>query len=388
MRSRRDHVPALLLCICLVAGYPFGGAEVRAEGPGDDAAVRAQAAFDDRDYARAEALWSIGAKRGDPEGLAGLALLRDGGYGRPRDLTGAFDLYLRAARAGLTRAQFNVAVMSDAGIGTPRNPREAAIWYTRAALRGHGRAQYNLGLLTEAGTVGPSDPARAAFWYAIAGAQIPSAADRLDVIGSPDAGDADGVAPVLLFAAREAGSLELVWAPDGSGDAVFEVEMLPVPDDGAEYRADAMTIETSATGLLVVDPAPGERLAVRVLRRDASARDYASSGWMADAGPVGRVAIRMEGGATTLLPFAEAIGADLRAAGIWVATGEPPSWTRPGAIPAGGSDTRVVYGWRPDRALADATASLLPGASREATFFDPFADLLPGEVALQLGTER
>ena len=247
-------VRALMLAACL----GFGGVAGLAEDTADDGVAQARTAFAAKDYGRAERLWSAAAETGDPEGLFGLALLRDGGYGRPRDPAGAFDLYLRAAEAGLAQAQFNVAVMSDAGIGTGRDARAAMTWYTRAALRGNVRAHYNLGLMIEAGGDGPPDPMRAIVWLRQAARTLPAAADKVRALRAADPADTARVAPGLLFAARDAGMLELVWTADGSGDAPFDVEMLEVPREESAGSPVARTVETRETGLLVTDPAPGQ----------------------------------------------------------------------------------------------------------------------------------
>lgn len=374
-------VRALLLALTLGLGGVATLAEALAEGSQE----QARAAFSARQYGLAEQLWSAAAERGDPEGLFGLALLRDGGYGRPRDPAGAYDLYLRAAESGLAQAQFNVAVMSDAGIGTPRDARAAMTWYTRAALRGNGRAQYNLGLMIEAGAGSTPDPERAAIWFRQAANLLPAAAERmrdLDRSGDPDT---SGAGPDLLFAERDAGSVELAWAPDGSGAAPFDVEMAEVPPQDGSYRRAAAMFETRETGLLIDDPAPGAALAIRVIRRDAGLRDYRSSGWMADSGPVGRVIVDSRGPDGAQRRFVDALATDLRGAGIWVTTDAPSAGV------SAGSDTwqprtEVVFGWRPDGALAASVASLLPDASKDAVRFDPASDLAPGEVRLRLAS--
>lgn len=372
---------AVLLVAALCAGGPPASAQ-----DGSDDVARGKAAFAEGDYARAEAFWKTGAARGDPEATLGLALLRDGGYGGPRDLGQAFDLYLKAAEMGLDQAQFNVAVMLDAGLGTARDGRAATIWYTRAALRGNLRARYNLGLLLEAGGTGPPAPSRARFWYDAA-AELPAASERLRALPPEPTADASAAAPEMLFASRDAGLLELVWSPAGAGGGSFEVEMLGVPGPAGDDAAPLAAFRTPGTGLLRDDPATGRPAVLRVVLADAATRDYRASDWVLGTGPEARVILELAAGHPEMRDLAELIAGDLRAGGAWVRTravdGRVPG-PLSGPAPAPPEATGVTYGWRPDAARAAEVAALLPALPGDAARLDPSADLRPGEILVRI----
>ena len=159
-----------------------------------------EAAFDARDYAKARAILTPLAERGNPRAQNGLGILYGRGLGVPQDLDRAFKLHQQAARQGyglaqyylgllyadgqgvpedpvegakwlraaaeqgVSNAQFTLGVMYEKGEGVERDSRQAAAWYRRAAEQGHASAQYNLALLYARGEGVPRNPAAALRW--------------------------------------------------------------------------------------------------------------------------------------------------------------------------------------------------------------------------------
>jgi TonB family protein len=90
------------------------------------------------------------------------------GWGVPRDLRKAIELYQRAADVGSLRAMNDLGFLYENGEGVPRDEAAAAAWYRKAAERGSGSAQISLALMYEQGRGVKADDREALLWYRIA----------------------------------------------------------------------------------------------------------------------------------------------------------------------------------------------------------------------------
>ena len=158
--------------VILAAAWSFG-----AQGAGG--VEEARLAFEQRDYARAMALWTPLAERGVAEALFGLGVMHEKGLGVERDYVEAARLYRRAAQDGYAPAQFNLGAAYEAGRGVPRDLSLAAQWWRKAAEQSFGRAAYNLATLYYYGWGVPQNYEEAAVWYEKAAAAGDSSAVRV-----------------------------------------------------------------------------------------------------------------------------------------------------------------------------------------------------------------
>ena len=203
MRFSR-HAPLLCLLFTLalsLTGPRMAAAEDAVE-PGNF--ITGYAAFLSGDYARAAALWTPLAQKGDVDAAFNLATLYDNGYGAAADIEAAMIWYKlaadhkfapadvalarlkrtratgtpsdplvetelkklkSAAEAGSPEAQFTLAVAYDRGLGVVPNYSTAASWYRGAAEKDLPEAQYNLATLYDQGLGVQADPKLALHWY-------------------------------------------------------------------------------------------------------------------------------------------------------------------------------------------------------------------------------
>jgi hypothetical protein len=126
-----------------------------------------EAAFLQRDYERARAIWEPLVKQGHANAAAWLGSLYANGLGVEGDPATAFRYYLLAAERGNVMAANNVAVMYSRGDGTEINPERACYWLRTAAEQGDGFAQYNyaVALTTGMGMGMEIDLAAGVVWF-------------------------------------------------------------------------------------------------------------------------------------------------------------------------------------------------------------------------------
>jgi TPR repeat protein len=146
-----------------------------------DAVDDGVAAYRDKAYARAAALWRPMAESGDAAAQYLLGSLYAEGKGVEHDDATAFMWYQRAATQGDAAAQYNVGASYAAGAGVARNETEAAKWFRRAADQGVAFAQLNMGLLYAAGNGVPQDNVEALKWLDLAFFGLPPGKARSDV---------------------------------------------------------------------------------------------------------------------------------------------------------------------------------------------------------------
>lgn len=202
----KSNSPALVALV-IAAATLFAGAA--AAGPLEDG----NAAYREKDYAKAVELWQPLAERGDPMAQYYLGTLYAEGNGVDQDDEAAFKLFLRSANRGNAAAQYNVGVSYAAGIGIKKSDADAAKWFQRAANQGWPFAMLNLGLLYAAGNGVPQDNVEAFKWLELAFAGLPAGGPRMDVAHAME-----DVAAKLTFEQKdEAKRRERTWKAQPEG---------------------------------------------------------------------------------------------------------------------------------------------------------------------------
>ena len=148
-----------------------------AAGPLDDGI----AAYHDKDYAKAVALWRPLAESGDRAAEYYLGTLYAEGNGVAHDDATAFMWFQRAASQGHAAAQYNVGASYASGTGVDKSSADAAKWFRRAADQGMVFAQINLALLYAAGNGVPHDNVEAFKWLEVAFGELAAGGPRMDV---------------------------------------------------------------------------------------------------------------------------------------------------------------------------------------------------------------
>ena len=165
----RNLIGALAIAIALCAPA--------AAGPIEDG----DAAYRDKDYAKAIELWQPLAERGDPTAQYFIGTLYAEGKGVPQNDETAFAWFQRSANKGNAVAQYNVGASYAAGAGVKKSDADAAKWFQRAANQGMPYAQLNLGLMYAAGSGVPQDDVEAFKWLELAFTGFPPGGVRMDV---------------------------------------------------------------------------------------------------------------------------------------------------------------------------------------------------------------
>ncbi len=148
-----------------------------AAGPLEDG----NAAYREKEYAKAAAAWQPLAEKGDADAQYFLGTLYAEGKGVEQNDATAFLWFQRAANQGNAAAQYNVGASYAAGSGVAQSYADAAKWFQRAANQGMVFAQMNLGLLHAAGLGVPQDNVEAYKWLDIAFRSLPPGGPRMDV---------------------------------------------------------------------------------------------------------------------------------------------------------------------------------------------------------------
>jgi uncharacterized protein len=140
-----------------------------------------EAAYRDREYAKAAELWQPLAEKGDAAAQYNLGTLFAEGKGVEHDDAKAFVWFHRAADQGNAAAQYNVGASYAEGAGVEKSDVNAAKWFHRAADQGMPFAQLNLGLLYASGSGVTQDNVEALKWLEIAFRALPAGGARMDV---------------------------------------------------------------------------------------------------------------------------------------------------------------------------------------------------------------
>jgi TPR repeat protein len=139
------------------------------------------AAYQEKDYAKAVELWRPLADKGDATAQYSLGTLYLEGKGVEQNDATAFLWFQRAANQGHAVAQYNVGASYAAGAGVAKSDVDAAKWFQRAANQGMVFAQLNLGLLYASGVGVPQDNVEAFKWLELAFFALPAGGARMDV---------------------------------------------------------------------------------------------------------------------------------------------------------------------------------------------------------------
>lgn len=126
---------------------------------------KACAAFGDKDYARATALFKSAAEAGDARSSRKLGVMYEYGVEVPPNPSEALKWYRLAAEQGDADSAADVGEFYHEGRGVPVDFIEAVRWLRIASDRGCARAQSNLGVMYERGEGVPKDPAMAVEYY-------------------------------------------------------------------------------------------------------------------------------------------------------------------------------------------------------------------------------
>ena len=139
------------------------------------------AAYLEKEYAKAGELWRPLAEKGDATAQYYLGTLFAEGKGVAQNDATAFTWFQRAANQGNAVAQYNVGASFAEGTGIAKSYTDAAKWFRRAADQGVAFAQLNLGLLYAAGRGVPQDNVEAFKWLELAFRGLPAGGPRMDV---------------------------------------------------------------------------------------------------------------------------------------------------------------------------------------------------------------
>lgn len=103
-------------------------------------------AYDAKDYMSAKAIWeSLGDSNSNA--MVNLGTMHVKGFGMPKNIHKAYDLFERAASLGHETAAFYLGGMYENGIGVTANMEESIRHYTVAAEANMATAQLKLGIL-------------------------------------------------------------------------------------------------------------------------------------------------------------------------------------------------------------------------------------------------
>ncbi|MGA2495391.1 MAG: tetratricopeptide repeat protein [Roseiarcus sp.] len=102
---------------------------------GAAAAETGEAAFTRHDYARAAAIFRVGATQGRATAQSYLGYLYSRGLGAPRDFAVAAQWWRAAADQGEPTAQFFLGLAYDKGQGAPQDFVTAEVWLILAAAK-------------------------------------------------------------------------------------------------------------------------------------------------------------------------------------------------------------------------------------------------------------
>ena len=130
----------------------------------------AKAAYDRKDYEKAQEIWQPLAESGNLSAQYNLAVLLRNKEDIVNQVKGR-QWFEKAAAAGHVKAQYALGQLYEKGEGVERDYGKARQWYEKAAEAGHAKAQYALGSLYEDGLGVDRDEAKAREWYGKAAAQ-------------------------------------------------------------------------------------------------------------------------------------------------------------------------------------------------------------------------
>jgi len=136
-------------------------------------------AADFGDFGRAARLLEPFANQDDPVFMNMLAdLYAQGGKDLPKDQAKAFALYTKSANKGNAAAQRHLAIAYERGQGVTADPAEAQAWWLKAANKGDARAQFLIGKRQATGEAMPQDYVQAWKWLTLANTGAPAGYEK------------------------------------------------------------------------------------------------------------------------------------------------------------------------------------------------------------------
>ncbi len=133
--------------------------------------MTARAAYQEKRYDQAYALFQPLAQQEDPEAQFFLGVLLCEGLGVAPDCFNGAKWYWRAALQGHVYAQYNLGVLHSTGRGVPKDPAAAVHWWKKAAGQQFAKAQFNLGLAYLEAQGVSQDAGQAEYWWTQAAEQ-------------------------------------------------------------------------------------------------------------------------------------------------------------------------------------------------------------------------
>ena len=147
----------------------------------------AASAYQSGQYAQAEKLWTILAKKGDANSQYAMGIMHLKKEAQNAQDARAFNYLAEASKQQHLAAMFNLGVAYWEGRGVTRQPQKALNWWEIAAQRQDAGAQYNLGLAYYIGEGRPQDNAKALHWVQLAKENgHPQASTLLAKLKSPE----------------------------------------------------------------------------------------------------------------------------------------------------------------------------------------------------------
>jgi len=148
-----------------------GPAPSVATQPAMRGADEAMAAYQAKDYVRAQKLFEDRAMQGDALAQLMLGDIYKNGRGVPKDESMGYFWTRKAAMQGDARGQAALGALMQAGSGTPRDDAGAVPWLEKSAQQGYVLAQMALGSVYLNGQGAKKDEEKAVFWLRKAAAQ-------------------------------------------------------------------------------------------------------------------------------------------------------------------------------------------------------------------------
>jgi len=104
-------------------------------------------AYRGKDYATALGIWERLALQNDDQAITNLGLMYLKGEGVAKNLTTAYEYFIKGAELDNDSANYNLALMYQSAIGVAEDIEKALFHYRKATAKNHQNANFRLGLL-------------------------------------------------------------------------------------------------------------------------------------------------------------------------------------------------------------------------------------------------
>jgi hypothetical protein len=210
-------VAAFLLAL-VATGHAHAAKKSEAPAPNPEL-VGALQLIEAQDYAAARAAIAPLVAAGDREARHMLGFLEEKGFGGPKNIEGAIDLYYQAAMEGSADAQYSLGELAWRGGNVKQNHERALGWYRLAAEQKHAGALTRLGQMHAEGQGTERDAALAVSFFEKAAAENDAHAEYF--LGNAHL-KGEGVAQDF----RKAAGFYLRAAEKGHADAQYNLALL------------------------------------------------------------------------------------------------------------------------------------------------------------------